>query len=213
MQIKRIDLQVADLKFSEKGRQFSGYASVFNGVDSYGDTIAPGAFENTLAERNRPVQMRWNHWGPVIGKWVELAEDDTGLFVTGELTVGHSVAEDAYALLKHGAIDGLSIGYFPVAVEDLEDDQRLLKEIDLVEISIVESPADLAAKIGSVKSAFDAAESLKEVEHLLRDLTGLSRSDALAIVSRIKSIMRGDRDMKNEAAEIAALFDQFKLPR
>lgn len=213
MQIKHLALEAAEIKFADKGRHFSGYASVFNGIDTYGDTILPGAFKHTLKNRTRRVQMRWNHFGPVIGKWTQLAEDDMGLRVEGELTSGHSVAEDAYALLKHGAIDGLSIGYFPVDAKELGDDKRELKKIELVEISIVESPADLAAKIGSVKSAFDAAESLKEVERLLRDLTGLSRSDALAIVSRIKSIMRGDRDMKNEAAEIAALFDQFKLPQ
>lgn len=215
MQFKNLSLDKAALKFEGKnGREFSGYASVFNGVDSYGDTILPGAYLDTLSKRDRPVQLRWNHYGPIIGKWVEMAEDEHGLKVTGELTPGHSVAEDAYALLKHGAVTGLSIGYRPREVNELSDDRRELKRIDLIEISVVESPADLAAQIGSVKSAIEEAKSIRELEHLLRDLTGLSRSEAQTLVSRIKALDRGDRDSEtDQAAEIAAVFQQFTIPK
>ncbi len=114
MKRKNLSLDAIGLKMDSDGRKFSGYASVFGGVDSYGDTIMPGAYKATIGERARPIAMRWNHHGPVIGKWTGMKEDDTGLFVEGELTQGHSVAEDAYALLKHGAVTGLSIGYRPV---------------------------------------------------------------------------------------------------
>jgi uncharacterized protein len=72
MKIERqlLNLKSARIKADDPGR-FSGYASVFGGVDSYGDTIAPGAFADTLAERDRTVKMRWNHFGPVIGKWAD----------------------------------------------------------------------------------------------------------------------------------------------
>lgn len=215
MQFKHLSLDQAELKFEGKqGREFSGYASVFNGVDSYGDTILPGAYVDTLSKRDRPVQLRWNHWGPIIGKWIELSEDEHGLKVTGELTPGHSVAEDAYALLKHGAVTGLSIGYRPREVNELSDDRRELKRIDLIEISVVESPADLAAQIGTVKSAIEDAKSIRELEHLLRDLAGLSRSDAVTLVSRIKGLARGEPEAKPDtAAEIAAVFQQFPIPK
>lgn len=202
MERKNLNLESVELKFDEAGRVFSGYASVFGGVDSYGDTILPGAYKKTLRKRDRPIQLRWNHYGPVIGKWTSLKEDDTGLFVEGELTAGHSVAEDAYALLKHGAVSGLSIGYRPVQIRELGDDKRELKEIELLEVSIVETPADLAAQIGNVKSAIDDAASLKELESLLRDAAGFSRTDATALVARIKSLSRGERDDETQASEL-----------
>ena len=116
METKQLPLSALELKF-DRDMAFKGYASVFNGVDAYGDTIVPGAYKNTLTSRDRPIRMRWNHFGPVIGKWTKIEEDDKGLYVEGELTPGHSQTKDAYASLVHGAIDGLSIGYM---VRDFE---------------------------------------------------------------------------------------------
>ena len=190
---------------------FSGYASVFGLVDSYGDTIAPGAYSKTLQNRERPIQLRWNHYGGVVGKWLTLREDEKGLYVEGELTPGHSVAQDAYALMKHGAVNGLSIGYRPIEAEQKDDGTRLLKQIDLVEISIVETPADAAAMIGDVKSAIDGAVSLKEIEALLRDAGGFSRADACALVARIKSMGQSESAAEEDqfCAAVALTFAKF----
>jgi HK97 family phage prohead protease len=191
---KLVDLTNIKVKLeADDRRTFSGYASVFNGVDSYGDTIMPGAYAETLENRSRPVQMRWNHLGPVIGKWTKIYEDEKGLYVEGELTPDHSVAEDVYASLKHGAITGLSIGYRPVKSMENETGGEDLYEIDLIEISVVESPADMNAQIASVKSKINDANSLKEIESLLRDVGGFSRSDATSLVSRVKAISNGER--------------------
>ena len=213
MDRKTLALDCADLKFHEGGRKFSGYASVFNGLDSYGDTIAPGAYAETIKSRQRPIAMRWNHFGPVIGKWLRIEEDEKGLFVEGELTPGHSVAEDAYALLKHGAVSGMSIGY-RVAPDGAEKngDVRVLKRIELVEISVVEEPADNAARVSDVKSAIELVDSLKDAEELLRN-NGFTRSDACALVSRIKAMCRGERDAEDQTAAIAGLFQRFQLPQ
>jgi len=207
---KKLDLQKLDLKFVGEGMTFSGYASVFGQVDSYGDTIDPNAYDLTLKDRVRPVRMRWNHYGPVIGKWLRMTTDKTGLFVEGELTPGHSKAIDTYASLKHGAVDGLSIGYIARSAEDRPNGTRLLKDIELVEISIVEEPADINATVSSIKSAIEQAKSIREIEATLRDSAGLSRLEACAVVSRIKAVIQSDFDNgKKEAQEIAQLFKSF----
>ena len=91
MEHKLFSLDAAQVKFStEKPGFFAGHASKFHGVDAYGDTIFPGAYKSTLESRKRPVQMRWNHYGDVIGKWLTIKEDEHGLYVEGELTPGHS---------------------------------------------------------------------------------------------------------------------------
>ena len=93
MEIKLLSLPSVDLKLTGDDLSFAGYASAFNGIDTYGDTIFPGAFKDTIHNRARPIRMHYNH-DPrtVIGKWIEVKEDDKGLFIAGELTPGHSLA-------------------------------------------------------------------------------------------------------------------------
>jgi len=150
--------------------------------------------------------MRWNHFGPVIGKWTEIREDEHGLYVKGELTPGHSVAQDVQASLKHGAIDGLSIGFYPSKYKEDEEGKRTLQEIDLVEISVVEEPADLNARITNVKAAIEQAETLKEIEEVLKD-SGLSKAAATTLISRVKSLTQSDSEPE-PLAVIAGLIEQ-----
>lgn len=210
---KNIAISDVQVKFDPVGgMKFSGYASKFNGIDSYNDTIMPGAYAKTLENRQRPVQMRWNHYGEVIGKWMMIKEDDVGLWVEGELTPNHSKAQDVYALLKHGAVSGMSIGFYLKDFEVKPDGVRVLKEIELVEISVVEDPADLGAQIEDVKSAITEAKTLKEIETLLRDAGKFSRTEATAIVSRIKSIVEpSDSETKPQLDAKAALAIAMKL--
>ena len=202
LQHKLLNLDVTQVKFYD-GKQglFSGYASVFDGVDSYGDTVHKGAYELSLANRKRPVQMRWNHYGDVIGKWTSIAEDDKGLLVQGELTPGHSKAMDVYASLKHGAISGLSIGYRPVKYLPNETGGYDLFGVDLVEISVVESPADLAAQIGDIKSTIEEATSFKELEAILRE-SGWSKSNATWFVERCKRLDLGELDKESKTESV-----------
>lgn len=212
METKQLSLVQSEIKFA-KGSElsFSGYASMFGGIDAYGDTIQSGAYKNTLVDRERPIRMRWNHYGQVIGKWTKIEEDEKGLYVEGELTPGHSKAADVYASLKHGAIDGMSIGYRVKASEELPGQRRLLKEIELVEISVVEEPADLNATVSQVKSALDSAHSLKEIESLLRDVGGFSRVDAKHLVSKINSLYQREAEAEKQAQDIASLFNKFGI--
>ena len=78
---KTLNLEDVSLKFDGETGVFSGYASVFGGVDSYGDTIIKGAFEATL--RNGKPKMFFNHdWNSLpVGKWTKAKEDDKGLWV------------------------------------------------------------------------------------------------------------------------------------
>lgn len=215
METKRLPLEALELKMEDGDMKFAGYASVFGGVDSYGDTIDPKAYDKTIKRKasDRPIRMRWNHYGPVIGKWDAMRVDEKGLFVEGSLIPGHSVAEDVYKAMKFGAVDGMSIGYMPKKIEMLSDGKRLLKEIDLVEISVVEEPADLGAKINDVKSLLDAATSLKEIETLLREAGGFSRTDATGLVARIKSLCQREADAEREFRdELLKVMCSRKLP-
>lgn len=209
METKHLGVGSLDLKFVGDDMSFSGYASVFGGVDAYGDTIDPNAYTKTLAGRDRPIRLRWNHYGPIIGKWRNMFVDDKGLFVEGQLTPGHSVASDVYASMKHGSVSGMSIGYIPIKSQMLDNERRLLQEIELIEISIVEEPADNNAQINSVKSAIEHASTIREIEVALRDSGNFSRDSACALVARMKSLLQGELAAEEKAKrEIESLFQK-----
>ncbi|MBK8772732.1 MAG: HK97 family phage prohead protease [Rhizobiales bacterium] len=196
---KHINLQDAVIKMDGDSGSFEGYASVFGGVDSYGDTIVRGAFESTLRNNGKP-KMFFNHeWTMPIGKWTTVREDDHGLYVAGELTPGLNVASEVRAAMKHQTLDGLSIGGFLKKgdYDETEGGRVIRRWSSLVEISPVVFPADAAARVdlGSVKGSADLAEaieeisSVRELESFLRDAGGLTKGAAVALVSRAKVVM------------------------
>lgn len=209
LETKSLSLDACEFKLKEDMR-IEGYASKFNMVDSYGDSVLPGAYADTIKNRARPIRMHYNHISGVIGKWTHIEEDSHGLVVVGELTKGHSLAQDVYASMKHGAVDGLSIGYrIPPGGSEKAGKVRQLKKIDLIEISVVEDPADLGARISGIKAAISEANTIREVEMILRDAGQFSKADACAIISRIKSLSNsGDRE-NGAAAKLAQVRDFF----
>jgi uncharacterized protein len=220
MERKLLALDAAEIKFSgTKAGTFEGYASVFGGVDSYGDTIVRGAFDKVIKAGARP-KMFWNHrsWELPIGKWTTLAEDDKGLLVAGEFTAGLPNADAVKAAVQHGTVDGLSIG-FRMAGDDYEatDKGRLIKNVsELVEVSVVTFPADSSARVDmeSVKSALEGVETLADMERFLRDAGGFSKSVATALVSKARSIARsesGAEDTAKTAAELRQMFQSFRI--
>lgn len=206
---KTLTLESVELKVDGETGRFAGYASVFGGVDSYGDTIIKGAFESTLRNNGKP-KMFFNHqWDMPIGKFLTAKEDTHGLFVEGELTPGLSLASDVRAAMKHGTLDGLSIGGFLKKgdYEETDSGRIIRKWSSLMEISPVVFPADGAARIdlSSVKSGelieeIAAIETLREFEGFLRDAAGLSKGAAQALTARAKSVF-ALRDAGESAAE------------
>ena len=200
---KTLTLENCSLKFAGNGAgTFSGYASVFGGVDSYNDTILPGAYKSVIERIQmgaaRMPKMFINHrsWELPVGKWTKAYEDEKGLFMEGELTPGNPQAAIVKAAMQHDTVDGLSIGYTLSAddVEYLDKDGekiRVIKNIsELAEVSIVTFPADDAARVdlSSVKSALDGIETIKDLEDFLREAGGFSKSLATATASRAKRI-------------------------
>jgi uncharacterized protein len=213
-------LKFDDVALKMKGDTgtFEGYASKWDGVDSYGDTILKGAFLETI--KTATPKMFFNHlWDMPVGKWFDLYEDHEGLYVKGELTPGLSRSSDVRAAMKHGTLDGLSIGgYLKKGDYDEKDGRRVIRKwSQLAEISAVVFPADGAARIdlATVRSIdFEAllpeCKTERDIERLLRD-AGLGKWEAMALVSRAKTILGGrDAPADGEAKALADLSKYFK---
>jgi len=151
---------------------FEGYASVFGVRDSYNEVVMPAAFVGSLARQKRegitPL-MLWQHdpYSPV-GVWEDLAEDAKGLWGKGRLLTGVQKADEAAILMRAGAVRGLSIGYRELDTEPAQNGEpRKLKELDLMEISIVSFPANRRARVDAIKS--ETCGALEDFMRALRD--------------------------------------------
>ena len=173
MEFKSISLE---LKADAQG-VVSGYGSVFGGVDAYGDTMMPGAFTKSLTRRK--PKMLWQHsMDEPIGVWDEAREDGKGLYLQGRLALKTRSGAEAAELVGMGAMEGLSIGFRTIADEVVQGGTRLLKEVDLWEVSFVTIPADQSAIIHSIKSQMTE----RSFEAMLRQ-QGFSRWDAKIITA------------------------------
>jgi HK97 family phage prohead protease len=135
---------------------FEGYASLFGAEDQGRDIVMPGAFRGSLAGTGASgVRMLFQH-DPAqpVGVWEVIREDGRGLYVRGRLTPGVARAQELLALMRDGALDGLSIGFRTrKAIRDARTGLRRLYELDLWEISLVTFPMLPGARVSAVKSA------------------------------------------------------------
>ena len=180
-----------------------GYGSVFGVRDNYDDVIAKGAFVQSLkghkAAGTMPA-MLWQHDADKpIGVWTEMVEDEKGLRIKGQLAMETVQGKEAHALLKMGALNGLSIGFMSKEwAYDRDTEVRTLTAIDLWEVSLVTFPANEKARVTNVKSA-DELQAPKDAEKVLRD-AGFSKSDATAFVSRVMRMGEVRRDSADSTA-------------
>lgn len=193
---------------------FEGYASTFGDRDLGGDVVVAGAFAKSIKARGiRGIKMLADHDRTKrIGVWTDIAEDEKGLYVKGRLLLEKQDGRDAYIDLKEGALDAMSIGF--VTKLDSYDGRRkarMLKEVDLREVSLVPFPMNENSRVSRVKSISEfSADEIREIEATLRT-KGLSRTDAAKAISGFKEWLRRDAgapepDLRDEgAAELAEI--------
>jgi Escherichia/Staphylococcus phage prohead protease len=134
----------------DQGGRFSGYASIFGLPDQGGDVVMPGAFGQSLLNRGgNGIRLLFQHDPKEpVGRILELAEDNKGLAVSGQLLTGDPRARSLEHLIAGGALDGLSIGFRTIrATKDQRTGHRKLWQVDLWEISIVTFPMMERARI------------------------------------------------------------------
>jgi hypothetical protein len=130
--------------------RFAGYAAVFDRPDRGGDVVRAGAFAGALKRGSAAsVPLLWQHDAKrPIGRIEYLREDRRGLRVIARLS-GGAAGREAAALLKDGAVSGLSFGYRVRAASGQAP--RELTELDLVEVSLVTLPMQPKARVHAVE--------------------------------------------------------------
>jgi len=179
------DYDFLDLECEYKGLEtdddgsFEGYASVFGNKDLGNDVIMQGAFSKSIYKKKpKQIKLLYQHkTDEPIGVIDDVMEDKRGLKVKGRLAMNTQKGREVFELMKMGALDSMSIGYRlnPKGYHyDDKEKKRVIKEVDLMEISMVTFPMNPKAKITKVKLA---EMNVRELEHYLRD-AGMSGSVA-----------------------------------
>ena len=99
--------------------EFQGYGSTFDNIDLGRDVVLAGAFKSSLekfSDKKQLPLLPWYHdMSTPIGDWLELREDEKGLYGRGKLWVQNGRSTEK-AIMAHNMImgtgpKGLSIGF------------------------------------------------------------------------------------------------------
>ncbi len=124
--------------------RLAGYAALFDKCDAGHDTIRPGAFARTLAERGSPLPLYWQHRPDLRVGWVETCREDArGLRIVAGLDDPRG---GAAAALRRGRVAGLSFGYRARAFRPVGRGRELI-DLELLEVSLVTHPMQHRARV------------------------------------------------------------------
>jgi HK97 family phage prohead protease len=194
----------------------SGYGSTFNNIDLGNDIVMPGAFSRTLAAGGKVRFLHSHDPRMVLGVAKNLREDGRGLF--GEFKISRTkLGEDTRQLLKDGALDSFSIGYIAKDYDwDKKGDIRQLKDVELLEVSLVSMPMNPEAVVTGLKSYFELlgietpdgesptlAEQAKTLQTQLNNLLGDTRALLSALQDKDRPLTHTKR---NELDALLATF-------
>jgi hypothetical protein len=190
---------IIEVKADGDDGSFGGLLSTYGNIDSVGDVCEPGCYDRTVSERGTKRPLLWQHdQAHPIGSF-QITSTEGALAIAGRINLGTSTGKDAYALLKARDIDGLSIGYIARDYDYDRDGVRHLKDVDLLEGSLVTIPANDLARAQAKAGRLETMKAYAQMQ----SLKGLTEDQRKAILSELDSIKVGDVDEDgNEVVEI-----------
>lgn len=192
---------------------FEAYVSVFGNVDSYGDVVERGAFAKTLtewADKGRKVPVFYGHQTAdpdmCIGSVVEAVEDDHGLKALCQIDMDSTKGAQTFRLLKDGRIGEMSFGYVTRDSES-KAGNNVLKELELLEVSVVPVGANRSTSISNVKTGGGQAvtDQPKDDDMTVKISNKDERNDAMAKADELAVQVKAGELSDEGKAELAAL--------
>lgn len=168
------DIQQNAEDTGEEAGVFTGYASVFGNLDSYGDRVVQGAFEKTLTTfgpDGSGIPCYWSHQmdDPMkcIGWTLEAKEDDRGLWVKVKLDLDNPMAQQVHRLMKAGLVKHMSFAFdvedFAFVTEGSGDQICELRELKIFEVSVVQVGANQETELLDVKDRLVSVKAGRKI--------------------------------------------------
>lgn len=176
---------------------FEGVLSTYGNIDLVGDICEAGCFAKSLAENGRTRQLLRDHdWGKVIGTF-EVTDSADALRIKGRICLDTVVGRETWALMRFGALDGLSIGYWATKYHYDSEGIRHLDELDLREGSVVGDPANPLARIQAKSQRLAKMSRYAQCKFLAK----MSPEDRNAALAELDQIDAETEDNAKEAPE------------
>lgn len=175
-------------KVDKEQRLVSGYATLDN-IDSQGDIVTAEASMKAFARARGNI--REMHQPLAVGRMVDFKEDEfydtddkkfyRGIFVTARVSKG---AEDTWEKVLDGTLAGFSIGgeineASNEFVKEAGKSVRFIKDYDLVELSLVDNPANQLANVASIQ---------KNIFSISHTDTGSVTVKGMAVETKIENV-------------------------
>ena len=146
--------ELVDPSSEQEAVYIEGYAST-NDIDRVGDVIPPQVWKRGLENYlKNPIILAFHDHNDPIGRMIEHRVDKTGLWIKARI----SAAAEYFGLIKDGVLTAFSVGF---KVKDAEYNPTseifTVKELELIEISVVSVPANQNT-LFSLSKAFDDAD-------------------------------------------------------
>ena len=209
---KSIPLQI-EAKADAPAGTISAYLTTFGNSDVVADIMAKGSLDSFIANFNpvaKKLPMFYEHdHTSIIGEWTGLKADEHGVVGDGVLYTETTKGSDVYKLMKRDAVSSVSIGFRSTDFEKNDDGGRTFNEIELVETSVVLTPANDQAQIMSVKSEDGFIETAALKKHLIEG--GLTKSEVEALFMEGWKGLKNLREADKHHETLAAALASFKL--
>lgn len=188
--------------------QFTGYASVFGNVDSYGDVVQPGAFTDSLdafGEGGAGIPCYWSHdmSDPMkcIGETTSAVEDEKGLLVTVQLDLDNPNGAQAYKLIQRGLVRQMSFAFEvqseePASDEELGDHNRL-NQLKIFEVSLVQVGANQQTELLDVKDRLSGVKAGRKISATNED----KLNQAQQLISDVLASVQSEAEDDGQATE------------
>lgn len=213
--MKHKQIPLAGIKTSglEEGH-FIGLASTFGNVDLVGDRVVKGAFAKSIdaMASGQVTPILWEHQSKdpraIVGEIKSARETDEGLEIHVALDLDSEFGAAAHRAVKSRRIGSLSIGYGIRSAVKASDGAQELTDLDLMEVSLVRSPADPHAKITASKAVPNLVMARKAVALLDGDAPEEDTEDpaddsGLTVGERLLASLQAATDAANEIISAA----------
>jgi HK97 family phage prohead protease len=213
--IFKLDSSIKSVEEGETELKIAGYAST-NSIDRSSDKILSTAWTKGGLKnfQNNPILLFNHNYDKPIGRVVEVDTDSKGLRIKGVISKS---AGDVYNLVKEGVLSTFSVGFMIKDADyDKSADGLIIKDAELLEVSVVSVPCNQDATF-SVAKSFDNQEDYHTfkkqfVENALGGQpsaeTGGSSEGANVASRKLKMDEQNTQDMINKAVADALAASQ-----
>lgn len=202
---KFLEVGLSGFKMDNDTGNFTCYGNVKGNIDHARDRTLDGAYQKSIERHMKNgtmPKMFWMHnpYDLPVGKWIEMREDEKGLFLKGKLS-DTAMGRDIETLMKEGALDSFSIGYIEVESKwNTEKQCNDLIELDIKEISIVNFACNEESLLQDIKSRVDDGGVVTKA-----DLRELLKSTGLLSKRQIEKITADYNPVEDDSGELSSI--------